>query len=114
MTGWFFIGVKIMNVTVESSGSVVIAYLIGEIDHHTAAQVRESIDNAIMSKKPTHLIIDFRNVTFMDSSGIGLVMGRYRNLKKTGSELCITETSEQIYRVMKLAGIERLAKLEGR
>lgn len=70
-----------MNVTVEASGSVVIAYLIGEIDHHTAGDVRDKIDAAVKFKKPSHLIIDFRNVSFMDSSGIGLVMGRYRMMQ---------------------------------
>lgn len=66
-----------MNVTIESSGSVVIAYLIGEIDHHTAGEVREKIDDTLMLVKPKTLILDFKNVSFMDSSGIGLVMGRY-------------------------------------
>lgn len=100
-----------MNVTVESSGSVVIAYLIGEIDHHTASQVRESIDNAIMSKKPTHLIIDFRNVTFMDSSGIGLVMGRYRLLQSLSSTatLEIKNVTVQVKKIMELAGLGRIA-----
>ena len=50
----------------------------------------------------------------MDSSGIGLVMGRYRTLSKTGAELVISETPPQIYKVMKLAGLERLARLESR
>ena len=49
----------------------------------------------------------------MDSSGIGLVMGRYRNLQKTGASLHINGASPNIYKVMKLSGIEKLAKLEG-
>ena len=101
-----------MNVTIESSGNLVIAYLYGEIDHHTAVDIRDKIDNAVSYIKPSHLILDFKNVTFMDSSGIGLVMGRYRTLAKTGAQLYITGASPQIYKVMKLAGIERLAKLE--
>ena len=100
-----------MNVTVESSGSVIIAYLIGEIDHHTASDVREKIDNAIMFKKPNHLIIDFRNVTFMDSSGIGLVMGRYRLLKSlsNNSGVEIRNVNPQTKKVMELAGLGRIA-----
>lgn len=62
-----------MNVTLESSGNLLIAYLFGEIDHHTAVAVRSQIDSAIQDKLPGHLILDFKNVTFMDSSGIGLV-----------------------------------------
>ena len=103
-----------MNVTIESSGNLVIAYLYGDIDHHTAVDIRDKIDNALSFIKPQHLILDFKNVAFMDSSGIGLVMGRYRTLAKTGAQLYITGASPQIYKVMKLAGIERLAKLEER
>lgn len=100
-----------MNVTVEARGSVVIAYLIGEIDHHTATDVREKIDNAVMFKKPNHLIIDFRNVTFMDSSGIGLVMGRYRLMKSLSknTSIEIKNVNAQTKKVMELAGLGRIA-----
>ncbi|MBE6806101.1 MAG: STAS domain-containing protein [Ruminococcaceae bacterium] len=101
-----------MAVKIETKGEVVTAYLSGELDHHTAKEMREGIDTAIQVNMPTLLIIDFSDVTFMDSSGIGLVMGRYRLLSKTGAELHISGMSEQIYKVMKLAGIERLAKLD--
>ncbi|MCM1114604.1 MAG: anti-sigma factor antagonist [Clostridium sp.] len=103
-----------MNVTVESSGSVVIAYLIGEIDHHTAGAVRDEIDSVITHKKPLHLIIDFRNVTFMDSSGIGLVMGRYRliqSLSPTAS-LEIKNVTVQAKKIMELAGLGRIAVIK--
>lgn len=103
-----------MAVQINVTGEVVTAYLCGELDHHTAREMREAIDNAVELNMPTLLVLDFKDINFMDSSGIGLVMGRYRNLIKTGAELHITGTSPQIYKVLKLAGIERLAKLEGR
>lgn len=106
-----------MAVELNVTGEVVTAYLSGELDHHTAREMREAIDNAVELNMPTLLILDFRAITFMDSSGIGLVMGRYRNLIKSGAELSITGTSPQIYKMMKLAGIEKLARLtkaEGR
>ena len=103
-----------MSVKIVTSQQKMTAYLDGEIDHHTAAGIREDIDSEIMLKRPEVLKLDFENVTFMDSSGVGLVMGRYRTLAKTGAQLYITGASPQIYKVMKLAGIERLAKLEER
>jgi len=103
-----------MSVEINVTGEVVTAHLGGELDHHTAREMREAIDNAIELNMPTLLILDFKDVSFMDSSGIGLVMGRYRNLVKSGAELHITEAPPQIYKMMKLAGIEKLAKLEGR
>ncbi|MBQ6847360.1 MAG: anti-sigma factor antagonist [Clostridia bacterium] len=103
-----------MSVQINVTGEVVTAYLGGELDHHTAKEMREAIDSAVELNMPTLLILDFKDVTFMDSSGIGLVMGRYRNLLKTGAELHIMGAPPQIYKMLKLAGIERLAKLESR
>lgn len=103
-----------MSVEINVTGEVVTAYLSGDLDHHTARTMREKIDGAVELNMPTLLILDFKDVSFMDSSGIGLVMGRYRNLVKTGAELHIVGTQPSIYKMMKLAGIEKLAKLEGR
>ena len=103
-----------MSVEINVTGEVVTAYLSGELDHHTAKEMREAIDTAIELNMPTLLVLDFKDVTFMDSSGIGLVMGRYRNLQKTRAELHITGTSPSIYKVFRLSGIEKLAKLESR
>lgn len=103
-----------MSVEINVTGEVVTARLSGDLDHHSARAIREEIDNAVELNMPTMLILDFKDVSFMDSSGIGLVMGRYRTLIKTGAELHITGASPQIYKMLKLAGIEKLAKLEGR
>lgn len=103
-----------MSVEINVTGEVVTAYLSGELDHHTARLMREEIDNAVELNMPTLLVLDFKDVSFMDSSGIGLVMGRYRNLLKSGAELHIAGAPPQIYKMMKLAGIEKLATLEGR
>lgn len=103
-----------MSVQINVTGEVVTAYLSGELDHHTAKEMREIIDNAVELNMPTLLVLDFKDVSFMDSSGIGLVMGRYRNLIKTGAELHIMGAPPQIYKMLKLGGIEKLAKLEGR
>ncbi len=101
-----------MSVKIEVKGDVVVAYLEGELDHHTARQMREEIDAAVDSNMPTLLVLDFKDITFMDSSGIGLVMGRYKLLSKNNAELAITNPSPQIYKVMQLAGLTRLAKIE--
>lgn len=101
-----------MSVSIVAKGEVVTAFLDGEIDHHTAAELRETIDLAVNEHKPTLLVLDFKNVSFMDSSGIGLVMGRYKLLKPYGAELHVTNTSPQIGKVMKLAGLDRLAKID--
>lgn len=101
-----------MPVNIDVTGEVVTARLDGELDHHAAASIREEIDKSIDENRPTLVIIDFRDLTFMDSSGIGLVMGRYKKTREIGAELHITNTSPQIYKVMRLSGLERLAVID--
>lgn len=103
-----------MTVKIETSENSIHASLEGELDHHSAKEIREEIDNRVSIEKPPELILDFQNVTFMDSSGIGLVMGRYRLLKTYGGELKVINTSPQITKVMKLAGLDRLAGIHER
>lgn len=101
-----------MSVEISVNGEVTTAYLSGEIDHHSAVAIREKIDVATERNMPSLLVLDFTGVNFMDSSGIGLVMGRYRNISRRGAKLHITGTSPQIYKVMKLSGIEKLATID--
>ena len=90
----------------------VTAYLSGEIDHHNAPAARAIIDTYIQKARPKKLTIDFGSVTFMDSSGIGLVMGRFRNIADYGGKLHITGLSSHAYKVMKLSGIEKIAEIQ--
>lgn len=101
-----------MNVTLENSGNLLIAYLFGEIDHHTAVDVRTQIDNAIQDKLPRHLILDFNHVTFMDSSGIGLVMGRYRLVHSYQGTLEIKNVTPRTKKIMELAGLGSIALIK--
>lgn len=103
-----------MSVKIISSQQKMTAYLDGEIDHHNATLIREEIDNAVMSSKPEVLKLDFDKVTFMDSSGIGLVMGRYRTLSLYGGKLIVSNLSPQLHRIMKLSGIEKIATINKR
>lgn len=103
-----------MSVKIVTSQQKMTAYLDGEIDHHTSSAIREEIDREIMLRKPDVLKIDFDNVTFMDSSGIGLVMGRYRTLALNGGRLIVSNLSAQFYKIMKLSGLEKIATINKR
>lgn len=98
-------------ITTEGSAELVTAWLGGEIDHHTARVMRERIDGEIARWQPKTLILDFRDVTFMDSSGIGLVMGRYKAMKQVPGEVRVLNCSPCIFKVMKIAGLDRLAEI---
>lgn len=101
-----------MDCEITMTADTLIALLDGEIDHHTAKGAREKIDFEIENNSPKKLILDFSDVTFMDSSGIGLIMGRYKLMKTVGGEVRIKNPSPNTLRVLKLAGMDRLAKIE--
>ena len=101
-----------MECELISTADTLTARLDGEIDHHTAKGLREKIDFEIENSSPKTLILDFSDVTFMDSSGIGLIMGRYKLMKASGGEVIIKNPSPNTLRVLKLAGMDRLAKIE--
>lgn len=95
----------------EFKHNVLTAYIDGEIDHDSAAKIRARIDGAAQSLKPKQLCLDFSGVSFMDSSGVGLVMGRYRQMKLLGGNLRVTNVSDANYRIFALSGLEGLGVL---
>lgn len=101
-----------MNLQINVSDELVTVYLTGEIDHHSAREIREEIDRSIESNRPHTLVMDFKNVGFMDSSGIGLVMGRYKLMQTMDGEVKILHTPNHIKKVMRLAGLDKLATIE--
>ena len=101
-----------MSDKIEHQDQVMTAYLEGEIDHHSARPIREQIDDEAQQSKPQMLLLDFGRVSFMDSSGIGLVMGRFRLMSELGGTLKVVNTPPHIAKVMRLAGMERLNVLE--
>ena len=100
------------DVSLKLSGKSVTAFLSGEIDHHSAADLRQKIDEAVLGAEPKKLTLDFGGVTFMDSSGIGLVMGRYKLIEDTDCRFSVVNTSGHIYKVMRLAGLEKIADIK--
>lgn len=100
-----------MSLNIEKDKNLTTVYLSGEIDHHSAKYIREEIDAVIMSLRPRELALDFSSVTFMDSSGIGLVMGRYKLVNSFSGKLYVKNVSAQTQRIMKLAGMDLLAKI---
>ncbi len=101
-----------MNVQINVTDEQITVCLTGELDHHSAKQVREEIDRALESNRPNSLVLDFKNVGFMDSSGIGLVMGRYKLMQSFGGSVRVANTPGHIKKVMKLAGLDKLAQID--
>lgn len=101
-----------MPVKLTADGDKLTLLLSGEIDHHSSKEIREEADACILKTHPKEIILDFKNVTFMDSSGIGLIMGRYRLASSYGASVTVTETSAYLKRVMRIAGIDSIVTIK--
>ena len=98
-------------VETKFSNNVLTAYLSGEIDHDSAAQIRVRVDGMAQELKPGLLCLDFGGVSFMDSSGVGRVMGRFRQMKLLGGRLRVQNYSDSLYRIFAMSGLEGLGVL---
>ena len=94
----------------EKIGNVLVVSLIGELDHHSAEEVRVKIDDRISRENIRKLVLDFSGVTFMDSSGIGVIIGRYKKISMRSGEVNIISVSKSIKRVFELSGIFKIIK----
>ncbi len=95
----------------DTAGKSVTVYVRGEIDHHTAVAVRNGIDAVLFEKRPAQLRLDLSGVGFMDSSGLGLIMGRLSVMKALGGNLLLLNPSPETSRILSLAGMERLVPI---
>ena len=100
-----------MKIDIKSEKGTAIALLKGEIDHHSAISAREQLDSFIINMQPEVLAMDMSGITIMDSSGIGLIMGRQKLMKECGGRLEVRSPQSSIRRVLRLAGIERIVRI---
>ena len=98
-----------MQIEFQMTDEILIVNLDGEMDHHFSAVIREEIDKTIDAFHSKHLIFNFEKVTFMDSSGIGVIMGRYNKISLLGGKFMITGGNEYIDRILEMAGIYTIA-----
>ncbi|MBS7397454.1 MAG: anti-sigma factor antagonist [Ruminiclostridium sp.] len=86
----------------------ITAHISGEIDHHEAAGIRMEIDPELERLMPTMLILDMSEVSFMESSGIGLILGRQRIMESLGGGITVKNPSPSVRRILMIAGLSRL------
>ena len=100
------------EVKFSDAGKILIASLSGEIDHHLAKAQREAIDGMLFLKKPEMLVLDFSGVKFMDSSGIGLIIGRSEVAMGIGAKVQVSGLSSSQRKLIRLSGIEKLKNVK--
>ena len=89
----------------------MIVSLTGELDHHCADEVRRKIDGALLANVSKYVIFDFGRTNFMDSSGIGVIMGRYRHIFLLGGEVWAIHTSERMRQILNMSGVTKIIQI---
>lgn len=83
----------------------------GELDHHLAAKIRTAVD-AKLGAAAKNIVFDFSQMSFMDSSGIGMIIGRYKKVQRLGGEVVIAAPRPQVKRIIKIAGLSEIIRVE--
>lgn len=100
-----------MDFTVWSEKDKLYLKLSGEVDHHAVKGVREQIDELIIKNRPKTLIMELSAIDFMDSSGLGFVLGRFRKIKDIGGTVIILNPTRRSEEMLKMAGADKLLKI---
>ena len=97
-----------MNVIFNNVDKLLTFELTEEIDHHTTEKIRRRADYEIQRYMPKKALFDFNNVSFMDSSGIGMVVGRYKLLAMLGGSLELANVNSSLERVFEMSGVSKI------
>ena len=99
-----------MQIKFAEYADATVVRLDGELDEHTAAQVRQAVDIAIDMSRQRVFVFDFSKLSFMDSTGIGMLLGRYKKLKALGIEPKSYSPNRQVDKILQMAGIYSIIK----
>ncbi len=100
-----------MNIYYEKKDKQLIVEISEEIDHHIVEKLRRKVDDGITRYMPRKTIFDFSRVSFMDSAGIGMIIGRYKMMKLIGGSLEIINASSTVKRILEMSGINKIIQI---
>ncbi|CAG9622363.1 anti-sigma F factor antagonist [Sutcliffiella rhizosphaerae] len=101
-----------LTVELEVKQNVLCIRLAGELDHHTAENLREKASGIIEKHQITHIILNLKQLSFMDSSGLGVILGRYKQIKNNGGEMVVCSISPPVKRLFEMSGLFKIIRLE--
>jgi stage II sporulation protein AA (anti-sigma F factor antagonist) len=100
-----------MNIDFEYVDRLLILKINGDIDHHTCEEIRSKIDKEITIKNPKSILFDMEHVGFMDSSGIGVLIGRYKLISNSGGKAGMINVKPQIMRICEICGLQKIIRI---
>ncbi|WP_027093709.1 anti-sigma F factor antagonist [Cohnella thermotolerans] len=97
-----------LQVELEQHRNVLIVRLRGELDHHTADVVRFKMEDAILRGRCEHVVLSLKELQFMDSSGLGVILGRYKLIKSRGGKMVVCDIHPSVKRLFELSGLFKI------
>lgn len=101
-----------LQATFEVKQNILIVRLSGEIDHHEADQLRTKWQREFYESPAKHMIVNLKDVTFMDSSGLGVILGRYKETLQAGGRMIVCNVPKSIKRLFEISGLFKIVQLE--
>lgn len=101
-----------LKIQLEQRRQTVIVRLIGELDHHTADIVKAKMEEAILKGNGIHLILSLKKLSFMDSSGLGVILGRYKQVTAKGGRMIVCDVNPAVYRLFEMSGLFKILTIE--
>ena len=107
------INYKQVSVSLDDDGEC-LCFIRGELDHHSVKEIREIIDAKLIDYRPKSVVFDLSEVTFTDSAGLGLVLGRYTRVSSYGGKLMLINVPDDFMKILRLSGADRFLMIRGR
>ncbi len=101
-----------LQIEFEQGRKVLIVRLKGELDHHTAESVKERMEEAIFRDDVKYLLLSLKDLSFMDSSGLGVILGRYKQITSQGGKMIVCDLSPAVYRLFELSGLFKIVTVQ--
>ncbi|WP_042458049.1 anti-sigma F factor antagonist [Neobacillus dielmonensis] len=101
-----------LTIDFETRHDVLCIRLGGELDHHTADELREKASDLIERNEIRHIVLNLEQLTFMDSSGLGVILGRYKQIKQVHGEMVVCAISPSLQRLFDMSGLFKIIKME--
>ncbi|CAM5792259.1 MULTISPECIES: anti-sigma F factor antagonist [Brevibacillus] len=99
-----------LRIIMETKQDVLVVRLQGELDHHTAEELRGKVDDLLRQSSIRHIVLSLAELSFMDSSGIGVILGRYKQISARSGEMVVCSINPTIYRIFEMSGLFKVIK----
>jgi stage II sporulation protein AA (anti-sigma F factor antagonist) len=96
----------------EHHRRTLVVRLNGELDHHTAETVKQKMEEAILRGDVNHVVLSLKQLSFMDSSGIGVILGRYKLITARGGKMVVCDVSPAVYRLLEMSGLFKILTVQ--